>query len=126
MFKAILLSNQYWGEAVACSVYILNRCPTKSVLNKVPEEDWSGKSCNVSHLRIFGCVIYSHVPEEIRRKLDDRSEKCIFIGYSEHSKPYKLYNPIKKKFIVSRDVGPPTNTAVLLDAMNVLKNTFLL
>ena len=82
----------------------MNRCPTKSVLNKVPEKAWSGKSCDVSHLRIFGCVAYSHVPGKIRRKLDNRSEKCIFIGYSKHYKAYKLYNPITKKLIVSRDV----------------------
>ncbi|CAL8157460.1 unnamed protein product [Prunus armeniaca] len=40
----------------------------------------------------------------VRNKLDDKSEKCIFIGYSERSKAYKLYNPKTKKFLVSRDV----------------------
>jgi len=33
------------------------------------------------------------------------SENCIFIGYNEQSKAYRLYNPITKKFVVtSRDV----------------------
>ena len=36
--------------------------------------------------------------------MEDKSEKCIFIGYSEQSKAYKLYNPITKKTIISRDV----------------------
>ena len=36
--------------------------------------------------------------------MDDKSEKCIFIGYSEESKAYRLYNPISKKLIISKDV----------------------
>ena len=31
------LSKDYWAEAVACSIYILNRSPTSSVHGKVPE-----------------------------------------------------------------------------------------
>jgi hypothetical protein len=38
----------------------------------------------------------------MRKKLDNMSEKCIFIGYSEQSKAYRLYNPVTKKFLVSR------------------------
>jgi hypothetical protein len=30
--------------------------------------------------------------------------KCVFIGVSEESKAYRLYNPITKKIIISRDV----------------------
>lgn len=105
MLKEKNLSNEYWAEAVACSVYILNPSPTSSVKDKVPQEAWSGMKSGVSHFRVFGCVAYAHIPEELRKKLDDRSEKCIFIGYSEQSKAYRLYNPVTKKFLVSRDVN---------------------
>lgn len=59
----------FWAEAVACAVYLLNRCPTKCVLNKTPEEAWSGKKPNVELLRIFGCIVYAHVPAEKRKKV---------------------------------------------------------
>jgi hypothetical protein len=49
------------------------------VKNHVPKEAWSGKSCSVFHLIIFGCVAYAHVPKEMRIKLDDRSEKRILV-----------------------------------------------
>jgi transposase InsO family protein len=104
MIKEKQLPNEYWVEVVACSVYILNRCPTKAVINKTPEEAWSKRKHNITHLRVFGCVAYSLIPQELRKKLDDRGEKCIFVGYSEQSKAYKLYNPITKKLIISRDV----------------------
>jgi len=39
-----------------------------------------------------------------RKKLDNRSIRCVSLGVSEESKAYKLYGPIAKKIIVSRDV----------------------
>jgi hypothetical protein len=44
------------------------------------------------------------VPEVQRTKLDNRSVKCIFLGVSEESKGYRLFNPITKRVVVSRDV----------------------
>ena len=104
LLKEKSLSNNFWAEAVACSVYLLNRSPTTKLNLKFPQEAWSGTKLNVAHLRTFGCIAYTHIPSELRKKLDDRSEKCIFIGYSETSKAYKIYNPIPKKLILSRDV----------------------
>jgi hypothetical protein len=45
-------------------------------------------------LRIFRCVAYAHLTEEMRKNLDDRSEKCVFVGYNEDSKEY-IYSIIK-------------------------------
>ena len=53
---------------------------------------------------MFRCVAYAHVPKEQRKKMDDKGVKCIFIGYSSESKAYRLYDPITKKIIISRDV----------------------
>ncbi|KAF7150925.1 hypothetical protein RHSIM_Rhsim02G0113200 [Rhododendron simsii] len=69
-----------------------------------PEEAWSGRRPAVDHFRIFGCVAYAHIPDQKRKKLDDKGEKCIFLGVSDQSKAYKLYNPITKKILISRDV----------------------
>ena len=98
------LSKDYWAKAVACSVYILNRSPTSNAHGKVLKEKWSGLKVTVSHFRIFGCVAFAHVPEEQRKNLEYRSEKYIFIGYSEQSKVYRLCDLVTKKFQVSRDV----------------------
>jgi len=98
MLKAKHLPNDYWVEAVHYAIYILNRCPTKAVMNKVSEEAWSGRKQGVTHMKVFGCVAYAHIPDQLRKKLDSKGEKCIFIGYSEESKAYKLYIPSTKKF----------------------------
>ena len=104
MLKSKKLPKEFWAEAVACAVYISNRSPTKSVLEKTPQEAWSGRKPGVSHLRVFGSIAHAHVPDEKRSKLDDKSEKYIFIGYDANSKGYKLYNPETKKTIISRNV----------------------
>ncbi|MCI38011.1 copia-type reverse transcriptase-like protein, partial [Trifolium medium] len=54
-------------------------------------------------MRVFGSVAYKHVPDQLRRKLDDKSTMMILIGY--HSTGgYKLYDPINKIIVISRDV----------------------
>lgn len=104
MLKENGLPKQFWPETMACSSYVLNRCPTKSVKHMAPQEACNSYKPNVAHLRIFGCVAYSQIPKPNRKKLDDRGEKCIFVSYSEESKEYKLFNPLTKKLVVSRDV----------------------
>ena len=39
-----------------------------------------------------------------RNKLGAKSHKCIFLEYSNTSKAYHIYNEVKKKFVLSRDV----------------------
>lgn len=73
-------------------------------MNRIPEEAWSGQKKTVTHMRVFGCVAYAHVPDQLRRKLESKGEKCVFVGYCDESKAYKLYNPSTEKLIVSRDV----------------------
>ncbi len=69
-----------------------------------PKEKFIGKKPDVSHLRVFGCIAYVHVPDEKRSKLDPKAKKCIFIGYSLEQKRYRCFNPSIRKLQVSRDV----------------------
>ena len=72
------LSNKYWYEAVTSSIYIMNRCLTKSVKNKVSQEECIGMNHNISHLIFSYCVAYAHVLDELRKKLDNKGQNCIF------------------------------------------------
>ena len=49
-------------------------------------------------------ICYVHVPQELRTKLDAKSEKCVFVGYSLEQKGYRCYNPSTRELKVSRDV----------------------
>jgi hypothetical protein len=72
--------------------------------NRTPQELWSGHKSNVAHLKVFESIAYGKIPDPKRTKLKDKSKKYVFIGYSEKSKAYKLYDPIEKKLAISRDV----------------------
>jgi hypothetical protein len=98
------MPHHYWAEEVATTVYIMNRTPTAAMHGMTPEEKYSGRKPNLSHLKVFGCIAYVHVPDELRTKLDPKAEKCVFIGYSLEQKGYRCYNPVTSKMRVSRDV----------------------
>ena len=55
-------------------------------------------------MRIFGCLVYVHIPIEERLKLDSKSKKCIFLGFEKGVKGYKLWDPVAQKVVISRDV----------------------
>ncbi|KAL0298475.1 UNVERIFIED_CONTAM: Retrovirus-related Pol polyprotein from transposon TNT 1-94 [Sesamum radiatum] len=76
----------------------------KAVQNMTPIEAWSGKKPSAKHLRVFGSICYVHIPTEKRHKLEEKTEKGIFLGYSTQSKGYRIYNLKTKKLIISRDV----------------------
>ena len=96
------LPKDLWAEAALTANYIRNRSPTSS-RPKTPWELFYGKTPNVAHMRTFGCVAYAHVPSEIRKKLDSKSEKGIFVGYEPYSKAYRILLDTGK-MVVSRDV----------------------
>ena len=104
MLKCKKLPNKFWAEAVATAVYILNISPTKAVMNKTPFEAWFERKPGVSHLRVFGSIAYALINPQKRTKLDNKFEKCIFIGYCTQSKGYRLYNPENGQIVVSRNV----------------------
>jgi len=103
MLKGKGLPNCYWGEVVTTTTYVLNRCPTKRLQSITPEEAWTGDKPTVNHLRIFGSLSYRHIPDERRKKLDDKSEALILVGYHPTG-AYKLYSPLKQQVVISRDV----------------------
>jgi len=87
---------------IAC--YLVNRSPSLALKDRTPQELWMGKKPSLSHLSIFGCDAYLHVPKEKRTKLDSKSEKCIFIGYKDGLKGYKLWSSIIRKVVYNRDM----------------------
>ena len=85
-----------WGDATSTLVYVQNKSPHRVFRNKTLEEAFTGVKPNVSHLRIFGCSMYIHVPKEKRSKLEPLGKKETFVGYSETSKAYDIYIHIKR------------------------------
>ena len=68
-----------WEEAERTVVYVQNRISHSALGNKTPEEMFTSEKTEVSHLNIFSCLVYLHVPKEKRPQLDSSGNKGIFV-----------------------------------------------
>lgn len=84
-------------------VYLLNISPTKAFDKMTPFEAYSGRKLGIAHLKIFGSQCYVHIPSNSRHKLESNNHKCIFVNYFTSEKGYRLYEPLSKKIILSRN-----------------------
>ena len=65
---------------------------------------FTGKKLEVSHLKIFGCPVFIHIPKEKRNKLEPSRKKGIIVGYCEVSKVFRIYIPFHRHIEISRDM----------------------
>ena len=86
------------------AIYLINRGPSSSLDGGIPEEAWIGKKVNYSFLKTFGYEAFIHIDKEKRKKLEEKSKKCIFIGYGVNDFDYRLWYYENNKIIRSRDV----------------------
>ena len=104
MLSGAGLGQEFWAVAVDTACLLKNISPTLALVDKTPHEVWSSEEPSVAHLRIFGCEAFMHVLKEKRSKLDNKAKKCIFVGYKDGIKGYKLWNPVTRKIVYSREV----------------------
>ena len=69
-----------WEEATMAIVYVQNQLSHSTLGFKTPEEMFTGKKPEVSHLKIFSCTMFIHIPKVKRNKLDPSRKKGIFVG----------------------------------------------
>ncbi|CAH9102795.1 unnamed protein product [Cuscuta europaea] len=103
------MPKHYWGEATLTACHLINKIPSRVLQNKSPLESLlhffpQTRISSDLDLRVFGCTAFVHIPPPHRGKLDPRSIKCIFLGYSPTQKGYKCYNPTTRKTYTSADV----------------------
>ena len=53
---------------------------------------------------MFSCEAWAHILDEKRKALRPKSEKCIFVGYSEDVKGYRLLQPHSHDIIIRGNV----------------------
>jgi hypothetical protein len=100
------LPQEFWAEAASTACHLHNMMPSLPA-TRSPQELFKGTKPDLSTLRVFGCLAYSQVPASLRKKLDSRSNKGIFVGYEPNVKGVRLMIPCESrgwKLVISRDV----------------------
>ena len=59
------MPHSYCADAISGAVYIMNRTPTASIHDVTPEEKFTGNKPDLSRLKVFGCILYVHVLDEL-------------------------------------------------------------
>ncbi len=73
------MTIEFLAEAINTAAYLRNRSPTVAVKGVTPYKCLFGKKPDVSNLKVFGCVAFSHIPEKQRKKFDENSRKVVFV-----------------------------------------------
>jgi len=118
MLIASGLPRNFWLEALNTSCYIINRCMIRPILNKTPYELFKGRKSNIMRLRVFGwkCYMHNNGKDDLE-KFNHMNDETIFLGYSPHSKAYKVFN--KRTVCVEESVHllfDETNSLIEYDA----------
>ena len=92
-----MLLNIFRGDALLTACFLINRMPSKVLQFQTPLQTLQ-KFFPENHifseldLRIFGCTTFVCLHDPSLSKLDARSCKCIFLGYSSVKKGYRCYS----------------------------------
>src|SRR5688572_17116711 len=109
--RALLIESHkpahFWPEAISTATYLTNRLPSKPLAYKTPLATLGSFVSLPSHhslpSRIFGCVVFVHLPKQSRNKLEPRALKCVFVGYGIHQKGYRCFDPIHNRMYTTMD-----------------------
>jgi len=86
------LAKHFWAEAVNTTCYVQNRIYIRPILKKTAYELFKGRRPNISYFHQFGCTCYIQNNKLYLKKFDVKAQRGIFLGYSERSKAYRVYN----------------------------------
>ncbi|KAK8956709.1 hypothetical protein KSP39_PZI001099 [Platanthera zijinensis] len=87
------LPKYFWAETINTACHVLNRASINKRLNKTPYELMKDRKPNLVYFRIFGCRCFVLNNEKTYlTKFAEKFYEAIFVGYSNNSKAYRVYN----------------------------------
>ncbi|KAK9063757.1 hypothetical protein SSX86_017629 [Deinandra increscens subsp. villosa] len=94
----------FWSHAFQTAVYLINRLPTPILDLQSPFQKLYNLTPTYLRLKPFGCLCFPWLRPYMSSKLQPRSAKCIFLGYSVSKSAYKCYDPVSHRLYHSRHV----------------------
>jgi len=96
------IPQSWWEFAVLHATHCYNRMPIKRLKWETPYAALNGQIPDISHLRVFGCGAYVHIPKETRvNSLAPKSELMVYLGHTEGIKAYTFIRTTKNTVYTS-------------------------
>lgn len=89
MMDDSVLGEQWCAEAALTANYLSDRVPQRGQAT-TPFQAFHCKQPSVTHLRVFGCPASAYTPKQIRRKVQPRAKRGIFLGYGIKQTGYRV------------------------------------
>ena len=86
------LPYHFWAEAMNTACAIHNRVSLRTETSNTLYELWKGRKPTVKYFHVLGSKCYILADREQHRKMDPKSDKGIFQGYSTNNKVYSVFN----------------------------------
>ncbi|GJY91080.1 retrovirus-related pol polyprotein from transposon TNT 1-94 [Tanacetum coccineum] len=88
-----------WAKAVATACFTQNQLIIHTRHKKIPYELLRGRKPNVEYFHVFGLLCYPTNDCDDLGKMKPNADIGVFIGYSETSKGFRIYNRCTKKIM---------------------------
>lgn len=98
------IPREYWPYAFSTAVYLINRMPTPVLSLVSPFQKLFGSHPNYERLHVFGCLCFPWLRPYTRNKLEERSKRCVFLGYSLTQTAYLCLDVENNRLYTSRHV----------------------
>ncbi|UYV64621.1 hypothetical protein LAZ67_3001351 [Cordylochernes scorpioides] len=117
------LPLHFWAEAVNTAAYLYNLTPTTNDPDTTPMEKWKGKKPSVSHIMRFGCEVFYKLENHQRHKLEAKSKRGIFVGYSRCRRAYRVFDITARVILETADIHFRENNNVISEEKQSGNNT---
>jgi hypothetical protein len=103
MFYEHKTPRRFWADTISIACYISNRIFLHLILHLTPFEFRFGQKPSVSLLRPFRCKCFVLKRGNLD-KFESRSSDSILLGYTTHSRSYRVFNLESNTVVESYDV----------------------
>jgi len=102
LFKANLYIK-FWDFALFYVNILYNITPHTSIQNNIPNELFYYKRINLSKIKVFSCIAYHNILQDKVSKLNENSDKGVFLGIDTFSNSYIIINYLTYKIVSTRE-----------------------
>ncbi|KAJ9539533.1 hypothetical protein OSB04_032266 [Centaurea solstitialis] len=104
LFQMTVL-KPFWADAIATACFLINRMPSAVLHGEIPMSILvADQRLFLIEPKIFGCSCFVRDTLPHLSKLDPKTLKCVFLGYSRLQKGYRCFSLVLNRYIISRDV----------------------